>query len=123
MTDKGSGEPRAEPMDARAIDRAVLGEWLGDDNIGINSLLTVFQGSIHTEFASLRTLLEGEDMVEFARTAHRLQGAAMAMGARVLGETAAILDAAAQAGYKDQCAKGMAGLEREIHRMDAEIPG
>ena len=118
----GSDESVHGPAGPSAIDRSVLGEWLEGDDAAINGLLAVFRESIHTEHGLLRALLERNDMAECARTAHRLRGAAMTMGAKRLGDAAAALDAAAQTGNRDACATGMAELEEELRRMDAEVP-
>jgi HPt (histidine-containing phosphotransfer) domain-containing protein len=104
------------------IDRSVLGEWLGDDDAGIDALLAVFRDSICVEHERLRDILARGDLIDFARTAHRMRGAALAMGARGLAEVAATLNAAAQKNDDASCRAGMAALDTHVHLMVAEVP-
>lgn len=115
MTDQG------EPVPV-AIDRAVLREWLGEDDAAIDELLGVFATSIATEFGRLSDQLLAGDLPAFARTAHRLRGAALSMGARELAAVAATLDHAARAGDAGNVRAGFPALRLQVDRAIAEVP-
>ena len=106
----------------RAIDRSILGEWLGGDDAAINALLLVFRDSLCAEHARMQDALARDDLVNFAKTAHRLRGAALSMGAHPLAEAAAALDAAARVKDAASCVAGMGGLTTLIQLTVAEIP-
>ena len=104
------------------IDRSVLGEWLGDDDAGINALLLVFRDSIRDEHDRLKHVLAAGDLSEFGKTAHRLRGAALSMGARGLADVAGHLHDMAQAADTRACLAGMARLDIQVGLMVGEIP-
>ncbi len=105
-----------------AIDRSVLGEWLGDDDAGIDALLAVFRDSVCAEQTRLHETLALGDLDEFAKTAHRMRGAALSMGARDLATMTASLHTAALVHDSASCVVGMAALEIQVRLMVAEIP-
>ncbi len=104
------------------IDRTVLGEWLGNDDDGINALLAVFRDSVCAEQIRLGAVLADGDLGEFAKTAHRLRGAALAMGASSLADIAGTLNDAANGQDSATCWLGMTALDLQIRLMVAEIP-
>jgi HPt (histidine-containing phosphotransfer) domain-containing protein len=105
-----------------AIDRSVLGEWLGDDDAGINALLLIFRDSVCAEQDHLKEALTRDDLTDYAKTAHRLKGAALAMGARGLADIAGALNDAAKGGDATSCAIGMTALDIQVRLMAAEVP-
>jgi HPt (histidine-containing phosphotransfer) domain-containing protein len=109
-------------IDAPAIDRSVLGEWLADDNAAIDELLAVFRDSIRAEQIRMSEVLALGDFDEFASAAHRLRGAALSMGARLLAETAGRLYTAARANDNAACGAGMTTLATHVELMVAEVP-
>jgi HPt (histidine-containing phosphotransfer) domain-containing protein len=109
-------------IDAPAIDRSVLGEWLADDNAAIDELLAVFRDSIRAEQIRMSEVLALGDFDEFANAAHRLRGAALSMGARLLAETAGRLYTAARASDNAACSAVMTILATHVELMVAEVP-
>lgn len=106
-----------------AIDRSVLGEWLGGDDVAIDELLAVFGDSVRSEAERMHDLLAAGDLAELAKAAHRLRGAALSMGARRLAAAAAAMDAAAQANDPAACAAGFPDMRARVRLTLAEVPG
>jgi HPt (histidine-containing phosphotransfer) domain-containing protein len=105
-----------------AIDRSVLGEWLGDDDAAIDELLVVFCDSVRADQTRMSETLAAGDLVEYANAAHRLRGAALAMGARALADAVGTLYAAARARNNAACRDGTPMLAAHIRQMLAEVP-
>ena len=104
-----------------AVDRAILGEWLGNDEAAIDALLVIFRDSVLTDRARLESALTRGDLKEYAKTAHRLRGAALSMGAHALATICAALDHAARIPDEVSCRAGMGELNRQVTRMIAEV--
>lgn len=122
MTECAFGVPPHVNPASLAIDRSVLGEWLGDDDTAIDELLAVFAGSIAGELNHMGDLFAANDLPAFAKAAHRLRGAALSMGARSLAAAAATLDAAARSGDAGAIAAGFPALRVQVDKAIAEVP-
>jgi HPt (histidine-containing phosphotransfer) domain-containing protein len=110
------------PQGTGAIDRSVLGEWLGGDDAAIDELLAVFRESVLAEQARMREAQSAGALDEYAAAAHRLRGAALSMGAPALAEIAGTLTAAARTGDAAACGNGLSMLETHVCLVTAEIP-
>ncbi|MFO1159019.1 MAG: ATP-binding protein [Reyranellaceae bacterium] len=106
---------------APAIDRSVLDPWLGDDEAARRDLLGKFRLSASESRHEIETAMAAGDLAALAAAAHRLKGSALAVGARALGEAAAILERAAKAGDRASCQDGLGPLAVEVQRAQSEL--
>ncbi|MBV8841029.1 MAG: PAS-domain containing protein, partial [Alphaproteobacteria bacterium] len=79
--DAKSAARTRKPVPAAAIDREVLGTWLGDDRAAIASLLTKFRDSAAATERQIGAASQEGNLPALAAAAHKLKGAAQAVGA------------------------------------------
>ena len=112
----------APPSRSRSvIDRSILGDWLGDDEVRINALLEQCLSSAVDARADLETALAASDLDAVWAAAHKLKGAALAVGIRGLGAIAAGIETAARDGDLNECLAAFGDLEQELREVEAEI--
>lgn len=104
-----------------AIDPTVLDPWVENDDAARHGILKRFGETVSGASHDIAQAMANGDLATLQAAAHRLRSGALAVGARLLGSTAAALEAAAKAGDRDACQGEFSLLVIEIDRVRGQI--
>jgi CheY-like chemotaxis protein/HPt (histidine-containing phosphotransfer) domain-containing protein len=121
--------PAAAPEPARpatiddvpAIDPSVLDPWVENDDAARRSILRRFSETVSASSHDIEQAMACGDLATLQSAAHRLRSGALAVGARLLSNSAAALETAAKTGDRNACEGEFGHLVVEMDRVRGQI--
>jgi PAS domain S-box-containing protein len=121
MQNAGEAKHQAWDESTAIIDTRVLTTWLGDDYATIDSLLRKFRTSAIEAERDINVAANAKNLSQLSAVSHKLKGAAQAVGADVIGRTAAALEQAGKAGNWTSCRDLLEPLAAQLRLALTEI--
>jgi CheY-like chemotaxis protein/HPt (histidine-containing phosphotransfer) domain-containing protein len=106
---------------APAIDPTVLDPWVENDGGARRNILLKFSETVSTSSQDIEKAIASGDLATLRSAAHRLRSGALAVGARMLSESAAALESAAKTGDRPACEGQFGQLVAEMDRVRSHI--
>jgi signal transduction histidine kinase/DNA-binding NarL/FixJ family response regulator len=113
--------PAASPSDIPAIDPSVLDPWVENDDAARRSILRRFSETVSASSHDIEQAMACGDLATLQSAAHRLRSGALAVGARLLSNSAAALESAAKARDRVACEGEFGHLVVEMDRVRGQI--
>jgi len=107
--------------DLPAIDPTVLDPWVENDDDARRSILQRFSETVSASSHDIEQAMACGDLATLQSAAHRLRSGALAVGARMLSDTAAALEIAAKTGDREACEGQFGHLVVEMDRVRGQI--
>jgi signal transduction histidine kinase/DNA-binding response OmpR family regulator len=107
--------------DAPAIDPTVLDPWVENDDDARRNILRRFSETVSASSHDIEQAMACGDLATLQSAAHRLRSGALAVGARMLSNTAAALEMAAKTGDRVACEGEFGHLVAEMDRVRGQI--
>jgi signal transduction histidine kinase/CheY-like chemotaxis protein/HPt (histidine-containing phosphotransfer) domain-containing protein len=111
----------AAPGDIPAIDPSVLDPWVENDDAARRSILRRFGETVSASSHDIEQAMACGDLATLQSAAHRLRSGALAVGARLLSNSAAALETAAKTGDRVACEGEFGHLVVEMDRVRGQI--
>jgi signal transduction histidine kinase/CheY-like chemotaxis protein/HPt (histidine-containing phosphotransfer) domain-containing protein len=109
------------PEDVPAIDPSVLDPWVENDDAARRSILRRFSETVSASSHDIEQAMACGDLATLQSAAHRLRSGALAVGARLLSNSAAALETAAKTGDRVACEGEFGHLVVEMDRVRGQI--
>ena len=113
--------PAPAPSDLPAIDPSVLDPWVENDDAARRSILRRFSETVSASSHDIEQAMACGDLATLQSAAHRLRSGALAVGARLLSNSAAALETAAKARDRVACEGEFGHLVVEMDRVRGQI--
>jgi signal transduction histidine kinase/CheY-like chemotaxis protein/HPt (histidine-containing phosphotransfer) domain-containing protein len=107
--------------DVPAIDPTVLDPWVENDDAARRSILRRFSETVSASSHDIEQAMACGDLATLQSAAHRLRSGALAVGARLLSNSAAALETAARTGDRVACEGEFGHLVVEMDRVRGQI--
>jgi CheY-like chemotaxis protein/HPt (histidine-containing phosphotransfer) domain-containing protein len=107
--------------DVPAIDPSVLDPWVENDDAARRSILRRFSETVSASSHDIEQAMACGDLATLQSAAHRLRSGALAVGARLLSNSAAALETAAKTGDRVACEGEFGHLVVEMDRVRGQI--
>jgi HPt (histidine-containing phosphotransfer) domain-containing protein len=107
--------------EAPAIDPTVLDPWVENDDDARRNILRRFSETVSASSHDIEQAMACGDLATLQSAAHRLRSGALAVGARMLSNTAAALEMAAKTGDRVACEGEFGHLVAEMDRVRGQI--
>jgi len=107
--------------EAPAIDPTVLDPWVENDAAARENILRKFGETVSISSQDIEKAMACGDLAALQAVAHKLRSGALAVGARMLSNSAAALESAAKSGDRAACEGQLGQLVAEMRRVRSQV--